>query len=78
MNLSLITATTKKKRKKVHIVTETPLQAECQSMTTLQILSLERITYMLKSKKEIIEDMWTPFFTFVKKIDITFWILKST
>lgn len=35
--------------------------------------SLDQITYILKAKQQTFENIWTPFITFVKNLDIISW-----
>ena len=49
----------------------------CRPSTTqwirqmLASLPLERITYILKAKRHVFEDIWSPFITYIKDLDLT-------
>uniref|UniRef100_A0A1A8URJ6 Reverse transcriptase domain-containing protein n=1 Tax=Nothobranchius furzeri TaxID=105023 RepID=A0A1A8URJ6_NOTFU len=36
----------------------------------LQVMPLERITYILKAKQHLFDEIWTPFLTYIKRMDI--------
>uniref|UniRef100_A0A1A8RRR0 Reverse transcriptase domain-containing protein n=1 Tax=Nothobranchius rachovii TaxID=451742 RepID=A0A1A8RRR0_9TELE len=36
----------------------------------LQVMPLERITYILKAKQHLFDEIWTPFLTYIKKMDL--------
>uniref|UniRef100_A0A1A8LJG6 Reverse transcriptase zinc-binding domain-containing protein n=1 Tax=Nothobranchius pienaari TaxID=704102 RepID=A0A1A8LJG6_9TELE len=36
----------------------------------LQVMPLERITYILKAKQHLFDEIWTPFLTYIKRMDL--------